>query len=218
MIVRHTRRYVYLTDTQLGGHILIYPNLYIGRWMGYWARPDFTFIHGIDSFKICELFSFSYAASQPSHSVYIEAMRCVDVTMAEVNELVRIPNDAVIAYRAGLIGTARRYRTRLVETLAKALEDYIDNTIRRLEEYVEFVITNAFPYVGEIMAEKVIGTWITANPIYESGRWYGIVCHSDVALGMINCQPPSCRRRVSEYGECKDVEEVIEGLVPPFGG
>lgn len=217
MTMRHTRRYVYFTDTQLGGYILLYPNLYIGEWLGYWARPDFTFIHGINAFKVCELFSFSYGTLPVDRSVYVEAMRCVDVTMAEVNELVKIPDDAVIAYRAGLMNVARRYRSRLVSTMAEALDNYVNEIITKLEDYVEFVINNAFPYVGEVMYEKVIGTWVTVNPIYESGRWYGIVCHSGAALNLINCQPPQCTRRPILYDECEDVEEVIEGLAPPFG-
>lgn len=193
--VQCTTRYMLIPDTQLGGYIMVFPNLYLGKWLMYWVNPSLTFIRHVNEFKICVLMSFNYESTQPSKNIYLEAMRCSSITEAELNAAHPIPESLIQAYRAGYVGYVRRHRREAVRVMCKLLDDQIDHLDMQLAGYIIVAIESAFPYVGDFLIERTIGTWITVNPIYEAGRWYGLLCHGLVP---------------SNYAGCVDLEKVME--------
>ncbi len=174
--ITSTGRSVRVTDTQLGGYILAFPNIRTGRWEIWKVTPYYEYEYRARRILVCGLYTYDYESRYPSRSLHIEVMYCKDLDEYTLTNEFPIPTDIYTAYLMGRTRTVARWVRQVVSEASEYIGRWINEAREDVRNAIEEMVSEYFhPMLIEY--ENTIGEWVTSDPYILSETWYGEYCH-----------------------------------------
>lgn len=178
-------------DTERGGFILIYYSIPHRAWEGRLITANGRFLEAVRGVKVCEIYAYEYCDSNyESRNIEIEVMKCKTLWIANLNIEFPIPKSAANTY-----GIDREAYYQYLDPILDKMVDYIRNWIGEAQKEVAGDIASFISeyFNSELLDyEAYIGGWVTGNPDYQDGVYYGEYCHS--------CKSPRSCRDIQQVG------------------